>query len=249
MLRHQRLSPWLHCALVSGALISGALVSGALRWDPVSRAALAQVTPGHEHHGPPDAQQRDEAHGHNHDLGPAGTTYDLRWIDAMVQHHSGALRMSELVFNSCNPGIGALAREIWQEQSQEIRTMGLWRRAWYPQAPVGPLQLREGGNPDSLNDLERMDASRIAAMQMAGHRPTPASRSVWFLEGMLEHHGVALAMAHEGLERSTNPSLRRLARQIIVAQRREIIRLRQLMAREGLRQDAYQRYDHLFQLP
>ncbi|MEB3322572.1 MAG: hypothetical protein VKI81_07085, partial [Synechococcaceae cyanobacterium] len=39
-------------------------------------------------------------HGaHLHDVGPAGRTYDLRFLDAMVQHHTGALRMSEFVFD------------------------------------------------------------------------------------------------------------------------------------------------------
>jgi uncharacterized protein (DUF305 family) len=32
-------------------------------------------------------------------VGPAGRTYDLRWLDAMVQHHIGALRMGEFVFD------------------------------------------------------------------------------------------------------------------------------------------------------
>jgi uncharacterized protein (DUF305 family) len=32
-------------------------------------------------------------------VGPAGRTYDLRWLDAMVQHLIGALRMGEFVFD------------------------------------------------------------------------------------------------------------------------------------------------------
>ena len=56
------------------------------------------------------------AHAHGHDLGPAGATYDLRWLDAMIQHHTGALRMSEELFNVGEPGLGALANDIWYEQ-------------------------------------------------------------------------------------------------------------------------------------
>ena len=45
-------------------------------------------------------------HSHAHDVGPAGRTYDLRWIDGMVQHHTGALRMGEFVFDIGSPGVG-----------------------------------------------------------------------------------------------------------------------------------------------
>jgi hypothetical protein len=33
----------------------------------------------------------------------------------MVQHHIGALRLSEFVFNIASPGVGALASSIWSE--------------------------------------------------------------------------------------------------------------------------------------
>ena len=87
---------------------------------------------------------------HMHEVGPAGATYDLRFIDAMVQHHTGALRMSEFVFDVGQPGVGALGKQIWGEQADEIRAMLLWRKAWYPQAPVYPVVLAPGGDPDSL---------------------------------------------------------------------------------------------------
>ena len=219
--------------------------------------ALGQVDPHAGHRGmgmaAPAAPRAapDGAHhhpGHSHDLGPAGATYDLRFIDAMVQHHSGALRMSELVFNIGQPGVGALARRIWRDQADEIRAMGLWRRAWYPQAPLHPVILPPGGDPDSLAALTRMEPEQIAAMRMMGDLPSPQGRVVWFLEGMLHHHGGALLMAHDALARSTNPTIRRFARGVIVAQRAEIIELRRMLALEGLRKPAYHRYDALFAL-
>jgi uncharacterized protein (DUF305 family) len=45
-------------------------------------------------------------------MGPAGSTYDLRFIDGMIEHHNGALWMSEYVFNIGAPGVGALANSI-----------------------------------------------------------------------------------------------------------------------------------------
>jgi len=185
---------------------------------------------------------------HTHAVGPAGATYDLRFIDGMVQHHTGALRMSEFVFGIGQPGVGALATTIWREQANEIRAMGLWRKAWYPQAPVYPVALAPGGDPNSLAGLTRMSQAQIDAMRMMGDPPTPDNRVVWFLEGMLHHHGGALIMAHDALAKSANPTIRRFARQVIVAQRAEIVELRRMLAAEGLRRPAYHQYDNLFAL-
>jgi uncharacterized protein (DUF305 family) len=218
-------------------------------------AALAQVeSPGHpphhhHHHGPPEAAAPGPAaHAHAHDVGPAGRTYDLRWIDGMVQHHTGALRMSEFVFDIGVPGVGALAKEIWRDQAQEIKAMGQWRKAWYPEAPVYPVALKPGGDPDGLADLIRMSPAQIEAMRMMASTPTRETRVRWFLEGMLHHHGGALMMAHDALNKTANPTLRRLARQIIVAQRKEIIQLRRMLWHDGLDKPEYYAYDKLFSL-
>ena len=215
--------------------------------------ALAQGDPHQHHHhhhqAAPAAASPSQAHaGHSHDVGPAGATYDLRWIDAMVQHHTGALRMSEFVFNINHPGVGALANGIWREQAREIKAMGQWRKAWYPEAPVFPVALRPGGDPNSMGGLERMGSAQILAMQMMGSTPTKDSRVVWFLEGMIAHHGGALQMAHDALAKSANPTVRRLARQIIVAQRTEIIALRRMLRQQGLIKPEYSQYDALFRL-
>ncbi len=216
--------------------------------------ALAQEG-AHPHgpHGMEDKPASEDHRGHDHgdhahDLGPAGTTYDLRFIDAMVQHHTGALRMSEFVFDIGEPGVGALGNTIWREQANEIRAMGLWRKAWYPQAPVYPVALAPGGDPSSLAGLTRMSPAQIQGMRMMGDGPTRENRVVWFLEGMLHHHGGALIMAHDALAKSTNPTIRRFARQVIVAQRAEILQLRRMLALDGLNKPEYHRYDSLFAL-
>ena len=157
----------------------------------------------HHHQAAPAAASPSQAHAsHSHDVGPAGATYDLRWLDAMVQHHTGALRMSEFVFNIGHPGVGALANGIWREQAREIKAMAQWRKAWYPEAPVYPVALRPGVDPNSMSSLERMGAAQIQAMQMMGSTPTKANRLGWFLEGMIAHHGGALQMAHDALNKS-----------------------------------------------
>ena len=219
------------------------------------RRAQAQMDP-HQHHmmapspaaGAPPASAPVDHSAHNHDVGPAGSTYDLRWIDGMVQHHTGALRMSEFVFDIGVPGVGSLAKDIWRDQAQEIKAMGQWRRAWFPEAPVYPVALRAGGDPNAMADLIRMSPAQIQAMQMMASTPTRQNRVTWFLEGMLHHHGGALIMAHDALSKSSNPTIRRLARAIIVAQRREIIQLRKMLQHDGLNKPEYHAYDKLFSL-
>jgi len=223
-------------------------------------AVQAQVNPHehHQHHHPaapgaspaPSAPAVDHsAHSaHGHDVGPAGSTFDLRWLDGMVQHHTGALRMSEFVFDIGVPGVGALAKEIWRDQAQEIKAMGQWRKAWYPEAPVYPVVLKTGGDPNAMADLIRMSPAQIEAMRMMESTPSRDNRVIWFLEGMLHHHGGALIMAHDALNKTNNPTLLRLARGIIVAQRREIIQLRRMLWHDGLNKPEYHNYDKWFSL-
>ncbi len=223
--------------------------------------AQAQMDPHHHHHmmapapaggAPPTsaspASTPVDHSAHNHDVGPAGSTYDLRWIDGMVAHHTGALRMSEFVFDIGVPGVGALAKNIWRDQAQEIKAMGQWRKAWVPEAPVYPVALKAGGDPNAMADLIRMSPAQIQAMQMMASTPTRENRVSWFLEGMLQHHGGALIMAHDALNKSSNATIRRLARDIIVAQRREIIQLRKMLQHDGLNKPEYHAYDKLFSL-
>jgi len=212
-------------------------------------AAQAQADPhAHHHHQAAPSPVDHSAHNHIHDVGPAGSTYDLRWLDAMVQHHFGALRMSEFVFDIGAAGVGALAKTIWREQAQEIKAMGQWRKAWYPEAPVYPVVLQAGGDPDAMDALTRTSTAQIQAMQMLGAPPTRSNRVTWFLEGMLHHHGAALLMAHDALQHSRNPTLLRLARSIIVAQRQEINQLRRMLQHDGSNKPAYHQYDRYFSL-
>ena len=219
---------------------------------PAAQGQQADYQHHHHDHLMPEAPATSSppaAHSaHSHDVGPAGSTYDLRWLDGMVQHHTGALRMSEFVFDIGVPGVGSLGKAIWRDQAQEIKAMGQWRKAWYPDAPVYPVVLKSGGDPDARADLTRMSTAQIQALQMMGSTPTRENRVTWFLEGMIAHHGGALVMAHDALNKSSNPTIRRLARQIIVAQRREILELRRMLKHDGLDKPEYYQFDALFTL-
>ena len=66
------------------------------------------------------------------DLGTADTQFDLRFINAMIPHHQGAVTMAEdALSKSKRPEIKQLAQEIVKAQEKEIDQMQQWRQAWY----------------------------------------------------------------------------------------------------------------------
>lgn len=209
--------------------------------------SLAQAQPphsGHEHHhhaapaaapgpntAPPDHGNH-TSHGKHagHDLGPADDTYDLRFLDAMIEHHYGALLMSELVIGRGFPGAGELANTIIRDQSQEIGWMLSWRRQWYPSAPESPLHYTPGKST-ALAQLKPMSEVDKRAMRMIDDLDTSKpDRGREFARAMIHHHEMAIAMAEDALTKSRNPSVRWLAWQIILNQREELRILHQLLA-------------------
>jgi len=58
--------------------------------------------------------------GQDMDLGPADAEYDLRFIDAMIPHHQGAINMAnEALQKSKRPEIRSLAQNIIKAQNRE----------------------------------------------------------------------------------------------------------------------------------
>lgn len=68
------------------------------------------------------------------DLGAADSEFDLRFINAMIPHHQGAVVMAQDALNkSKRPEIQKLAKDIIASQQAEIAQMEQWRKAWYNQ--------------------------------------------------------------------------------------------------------------------
>jgi uncharacterized protein (DUF305 family) len=66
------------------------------------------------------------------DLGVADKEFDLRFINAMIPHHEGALIMAtDALKKSQRPEIKRLAQTILTSQQAEIQQMKQWRQAWY----------------------------------------------------------------------------------------------------------------------
>jgi uncharacterized protein (DUF305 family) len=83
--------------------------------------------------------------------------FDRAFIDAMVPHHQGAIRMARAVLAvSEDVAVSRLAEEIVVDQGREIGQMNRWRTAWYG----GPSPA--GGVPKSGSaEEEPMDGSEL----------------------------------------------------------------------------------------
>jgi uncharacterized protein (DUF305 family) len=66
------------------------------------------------------------------DLGAADTEFDLRFINAMIPHHEGAVIMAQdTLSKSKRLEIKKLATAIISSQKAEIKQMQQWRQTWY----------------------------------------------------------------------------------------------------------------------
>ncbi|AKG24583.1 DUF305 domain-containing protein [Calothrix sp. 336/3] len=66
------------------------------------------------------------------DLGNSDAEFDLRFINAMIPHHEGAVVMAKDALNkSKRPQIQKLANAIISSQEAEIKQMQQWRKNWY----------------------------------------------------------------------------------------------------------------------
>ncbi|MEI6427899.1 MAG: DUF305 domain-containing protein, partial [Pseudanabaena sp. ELA607] len=96
------------------------------------------------------------------DLGPGDEFYDLRFIDAMIPHHEGAVKMSQDVLQkSQRPELLQLANNVIKDQNIEIAQMQQWRKNWYADAPNVPMAWHR-----SMNHMMAMSPAHIQAMRM-----------------------------------------------------------------------------------
>lgn len=153
------------------------------------------------------------------DLGPADADLDMRFIDAMIPHHQGAIEMAkEVQQKSKRAELLKLAKEIIQAQNKEIAQMRQWRKTWYPKAIDTPMAWHA-----QMGHMMAMSTEQKQAMMM--HQDlgvADAQFDLRFLNAMIPHHEGAIVMAKEVLTKSKRPEIRTLAQAIISSQEAEI---------------------------
>ncbi|MEH2268472.1 MAG: DUF305 domain-containing protein [Nostoc sp.] len=175
-----------------------------------------------------DKQMINHGGGMNHsmgmDLGPADADFDLRFIDAMIPHHQGAVEMAkEAQQKSKRPEIKKLADDIIKSQNQEITQMKQWRQAWYPNAGDKPMAY-----DSQMGHMMEMSSDQMQAMMMSQDLgAADAEFDLRFINAMIPHHEGAVTMAKDVLSKSKRPEIKQLAQEIINAQNTEIKQMQQ----------------------
>ncbi|MDZ8189561.1 MAG: DUF305 domain-containing protein [Nostoc sp. ChiSLP02] len=163
-------------------------------------------------------------HSMGMDLGPADAEFDLRFIDAMIPHHQGALEMAKVAQQkSKRPEIKKLADNIIKSQNQEITRMKQWRKAWYPSAGNKPMAYHS-----QMGHTMQMSPEQMQAMMMSQDLgAADAKFDLRFINAMIPHHEGAVKMAQDALAKSQRPQIKQLAQEIIKAQDTEIKQMQQ----------------------
>jgi uncharacterized protein (DUF305 family) len=163
-------------------------------------------------------------HNMSMDLGPADANYDLRFVDAMIPHHQGAVEMAqEVLAKAQRPEMKKLAQNIIAAQNREIKQMKQWRKAWYPTADSKPMAWHA-----PMNHMMPMSPEQMQAMMMKGDLgAADAQFDLRFLNAMIPHHEGALVMAKDVLGKSKRPEIKKLAQDILSSQQKEIDQMKQ----------------------
>lgn len=137
-----------------------------------------------------------------------GNYTDKAFLSAMIPHHEAAVDMAkEVLAKGKNPQVKKWAKEVITSQKAEITQMTAW-----------------------LNTLGGADTNAAKAMHDSMHSmmTTPmykdADRN--FVAMMVGHHASALEMGTSALVNSQDDKIAALAKQIIVAQAKEIMEYR-----------------------
>jgi uncharacterized protein (DUF305 family) len=144
-----------------------------------------------------------------------GKTYDIAWMSQMIEHHRGAVQMSQMCLKSCvDKEVKTAAQKIINAQDKEIKLMNTWLQTWY-NTKADPKQMAL-----MKADMKpMMDTSRTGMTPMSG-MTMQADRS--FLEGMIPHHEHAVAMGKDAAKRALRPELKKFGQNVVNDQSKEI---------------------------
>ena len=134
----------------------------------------------------------------------SGKAFDRAFLSMMIPHHQAALDMAKAVLPvSKDAQVKTWASAIIKSQQAEITTMT---------ALLKPL-----GGPDPKMAAMMDPMKGMGQMVKSAKNPDLA-----FVQGMLPHHSSAIDMAKVALQRSSDPKVLSIARDIVLAQAKEM---------------------------
>ncbi|RFU20602.1 DUF305 domain-containing protein [Geodermatophilus marinus] len=153
---------------------------------------------------------------------------DVAFVQGMLPHHEGALRMAQLADGrASDPRVIDLADRIEAAQGPEIETMTGWLEAWgepLPEEDMGGMDHGSGGM-----DMEGMSQEDMTALDSS----SGAEFDRMFLEMMIPHHQGAVDMAETEIADGSNPDAVEMAREIVESQTAEIEEMQTLLTQLG----------------
>lgn len=145
--------------------------------------------------------------------GAAGNPTDRAFVADMVPHHRSAVEMAAIAKSEAtSPFVKTLAADISSTQKAEIAQM---QRVDGKLADAG---IKKG----ELGMSHDMEGMHMDAQELRGAKPFDAK----FISMMLPHHEAAIPMARAELAKGENAELKKLAKEIIATQEREIKQMR-----------------------
>jgi uncharacterized protein (DUF305 family) len=158
----------------------------------------------------------------NHDMGSSsmqaleklsGKAFDIAWLSQMIEHHNGAVEMSQAVLKDGKDArIKKAAQAIIATQSSEVKQMTLWLKSWYNSKPdAAQMKLMR----EDMKPMLQASLGGMAGMTMGNPDKN-------FLEGMIPHHQSAVDMGKMALTKAAKPELKKFAQTVIAVQSKEI---------------------------
>jgi uncharacterized protein (DUF305 family) len=132
------------------------------------------------------------------------------FIEEMIPHHEEAVETSKIMLaRSQNAEVRKLTEAIITAQEKEIADMKSWYETWY-----GEPYTATGTYEAMMPDLATLSDSELDRA---------------YLQGMIEHHMMALMMAQQVAQAIEHPEIATLAQSIAQTQSAEIISMRILL--------------------
>lgn len=115
------------------------------------------------------------------DLGRADKWVDLRYIDAMISHHRGAILIAKQAEKSGRPEVQNLAKDIQNNEPTAIAELYAWKKNWYGDTkkvtdPIVP-NLGSYNETFDLRFLNAIISHHQNGLVMTGEIKTKSSRN------------------------------------------------------------------------
>jgi uncharacterized protein (DUF305 family) len=162
----------------------------------------------------------------------AGEKTDRHFIEMMIPHHEGAIKMADLALKlSKRPEIRQIAESIKSDQTSEIAQMKSWYKQWYGTEVPSAMTMMNQGDMMDMKKPMGMPMKKPMGMQnmMTGDLKALESAPDFdkaFIKEMIPHHKMALMMSIMVVD-SDRPEMRTLSTAIVQAQSTEIEQMRQ----------------------